>query len=147
MHFDIQTLKPGWSGLSPCLAKYIWGYAGFELVPGGSIPGWSGLQYPCWYQCIYQGATYIPDQTWYKPPPTYLIVTYFPTYLPTYETYFLRNWLPRWNQILTRLRSMHNWVITKVVPFMTKGSLQFWSALEASFLKKTIPHTKRKYGA
>jgi hypothetical protein len=32
----------------------------------------------------------------YKPS-TYLVVTYFPTYLPTYETYFLESWLPRWN--------------------------------------------------
>jgi len=35
---------------------------------------------------------------------------YFPTYLPTYETYLLQNWL-RWNQILTQLRFIHNWVI------------------------------------
>ncbi len=39
----------------------------------------------------------------YKPS-TYLVVTYFPTYLPMYETFFLQNWLPRWNQILTQLR-------------------------------------------
>jgi hypothetical protein len=30
----------------------------------------------------------------YKPS-TYLVVTYFPTYLPIYETYFLQNWLPK----------------------------------------------------
>jgi hypothetical protein len=35
---------------------------------------------------------------------------YFPTHLPIYETY-LQNWLPRWNQILTQLRFIHNWVI------------------------------------
>ncbi len=46
----------------------------------------------------------------YKPF-TYLIVTYFATYLPIYETYFLHNWLPRWNHILTHLRFIHNWVI------------------------------------
>jgi hypothetical protein len=28
-----------------------------------------------------------------------------------YETYFQQNWLPRWNQILTQLRFIHNWVI------------------------------------
>jgi hypothetical protein len=28
----------------------------------------------------------------YKPS-SYLVVTYFPTYLPIYETYFLQNWL------------------------------------------------------
>ncbi len=27
----------------------------------------------------------------------YLEVAYFPTYLPIYETYFLENWLSRWN--------------------------------------------------
>jgi hypothetical protein len=35
---------------------------------------------------------------------TSLVVTYFPTYLFMYESYFLQNWLWRWNQILTRLR-------------------------------------------
>jgi hypothetical protein len=34
----------------------------------------------------------------YKPS-TYLVVTYFPTYLPIYDTYFLQNWLPRLDQI------------------------------------------------
>ncbi len=29
----------------------------------------------------------------YKPS-TYLVVTYFPTYLPIYETYFQQNWVP-----------------------------------------------------
>jgi len=43
----------------------------------------------------------------YKPS-TYLVVTYFPTYLPIYETYFLQNWLPKFNQILTQLRFSHN---------------------------------------
>jgi hypothetical protein len=46
----------------------------------------------------------------YKPS-TYVIITYFPTYLPRRETYFLQTWLPRWNQILTQLRFIHNWVI------------------------------------
>jgi hypothetical protein len=49
----------------------------------------------------------------YKPS-TYLVVTYFPTYLPMYETYLLQNWLPRWNQILTQLKFIHNWVITGI---------------------------------
>ncbi len=31
-----------------------------------------------------------------------------------YKTYFLHNWLPRWNQILTQLRFLHNWVITGI---------------------------------
>jgi hypothetical protein len=35
----------------------------------------------------------------YKPS-TYLKFVYFPTSLPTYETYFLLNWLTRWNQII-----------------------------------------------
>jgi len=49
----------------------------------------------------------------YKPF-TYLVVTYFQTYLPIYETYFLQNWLPRWNQILTQLSFIHNWVLTGI---------------------------------
>jgi hypothetical protein len=46
----------------------------------------------------------------YKPS-TYLQVAYFATYLPISETYFLQNWLLRWNQILPQLRFIHNWVI------------------------------------
>jgi hypothetical protein len=38
----------------------------------------------------------------YKPS-TYLEEVHFPTYLSNYETYFLHNWLPRWNQILTQV--------------------------------------------
>jgi hypothetical protein len=49
----------------------------------------------------------------YKPS-AYLEVGYFPTYLPIYEIYVLRNWLPRWNQILTLLRFIHNWIITDI---------------------------------
>jgi hypothetical protein len=37
-------------------------------------------------------------------PSTHLVVTYIRTYLPMYKTYFLQNWLPMWNQILTQLR-------------------------------------------
>jgi hypothetical protein len=44
-------------------------------------------------------------------PSIYLVVTYFPTYLSIYETYLLQNWLSRWNQILTQLRFIYNWVI------------------------------------
>ncbi len=45
----------------------------------------------------------------YKPS-THLVITYF---LPIYIymiTYFVQNWFPRWNQILTQLRFIHNWV-------------------------------------
>jgi hypothetical protein len=49
----------------------------------------------------------------YKPS-TYLVIAYFPTYLPTYETYFLQNWLLKQNQILTQLRFIHNWVLTGI---------------------------------
>ncbi len=45
---------------------------------------------------------------------TYLVVIYFSTYVPIYETYFLQNWFPRWNHILTQLRFIHNWVITNI---------------------------------
>jgi hypothetical protein len=41
----------------------------------------------------------------------YLVITYFLTYLPIYEIYFVQNWLPTWNQILTQLWINHNWVI------------------------------------
>jgi hypothetical protein len=48
----------------------------------------------------------------YKPS-TYLVITYFPTYLPMFESYFLYNWLPRWNRILTQvevhLHLSNNW--------------------------------------
>jgi hypothetical protein len=46
----------------------------------------------------------------YKPS-SYVVVTYFSTDLPIYETYFLQNWLPRWNQRITQLMFIHNWVI------------------------------------
>lgn len=70
MHSGIQTPKPGWLGVSLAVfgAIHTRGYdADIELVPGGSIPNWSGLQYQCWYQCIYQGMTNIPDQHWFIP--------------------------------------------------------------------------------
>jgi len=44
-------------------------------------------------------------------PSTYLVITYFFKILCMYETCFIQNWLPRWNQILTQLRFIHNWVI------------------------------------
>ncbi len=36
-----------------------------------------------------------------------------------YETYFLLYWLPRWNQILTQLRFIHNWV-TRSIQWMVR---------------------------
>jgi len=37
------------------------------------------------------------------------------SYLSTYIwNLFLKNWLPRWKQILTQLRFIHNWVITGI---------------------------------
>jgi hypothetical protein len=50
----------------------------------------------------------------YRPSMSYIVITHVPTYLPTCETYFVQNWLPRWNQILTQLRFIHNWVITGI---------------------------------
>jgi len=58
----------------------------------------------------------------YKPS-NYLVVTYFPTYLPMCEDYFLQNWLPSWNQILTQLKFIHNWVITGIQWMVGAGSL------------------------
>ncbi len=45
---------------------------------------------------------------------TYLVVIYFLTYLPIYETSFIPNWLPRWNHTLTHLRFIHNWITTGI---------------------------------
>jgi len=53
--------------------------------------------------------------------PTYLVVTYSPPYLPIHDTYFLQNWLPRWNQILTQLRFIHNWVKRRI-----QWMVQWW---------------------
>jgi hypothetical protein len=50
----------------------------------------------------------------YKPS-TYLVITYFPTYLAIVKTYFLQNWLPRWNQILR---------LAKVLEFNLKFDLK-----------------------
>ncbi len=47
-------------------------------------------------------------------PFTFLVVAYFLTYLPIFETYFLQQLLPRWNQILTQLRFIHSWVVMGV---------------------------------
>ncbi len=46
----------------------------------------------------------------YHKPYTYIVITYFPIYLPIHEIYFLQNWLSRWNQKLTQLGFIHNWV-------------------------------------
>ncbi len=53
---------------------------------------------------------------------TYLLVTYFPTYLPIYETYFLQNWLSRWNQILTQLDEQC-WMIMMLMRLMNKDKM------------------------
>jgi len=64
----------------------------------------------------------------YKPS-TYLAVAYFLTYLPTRETYFLQNWLTRWNQILTPVQS-HPQLSNNGHPvdgaLMGAGSLWLW---------------------
>jgi hypothetical protein len=46
----------------------------------------------------------------YKPS-TYLVITYFPTYLPIYETYFLTKLVTKVKPNLTQLKFIHNWVI------------------------------------
>jgi hypothetical protein len=63
-------------------------------------------------------------------PSTYLVVTYFPTYLTIYETYILQNWLPRWNQILTQLRFIQDWVIMDIQSMM-RGGCWFTAATKA----------------
>ncbi len=52
----------------------------------------------------YKPSTYLPS--------SYLFSTYLPIYIS--QTYFLQNWLLSWNQILTQLRFIHNWVITGI---------------------------------
>jgi hypothetical protein len=51
----------------------------------------------------------------------YLVVSYFPTYLPIYETYFLQYRLPRWNQRLTQWKFIHNWVIMGIQQMGIQG--------------------------
>jgi hypothetical protein len=56
---------------------------------------------------IYFFGTYVT----YRQIHTHLCIRYgVQTSIYIYETYFLQNWLPRWNQILTLLRFIHNWV-------------------------------------
>jgi len=62
---------------------------------------------------------------------TFLLLTYFPTYLPIYRTYFFHNGLQRWNHILTQLKFIHNRVITSVVQFfLFKLFKRRWKHLE-----------------
>ncbi len=44
---------------------------------------------------------------------SYLVsINHLFSYLPTYRTYLLQNWLPKWNQILlSQLRFIPNWVV------------------------------------
>jgi hypothetical protein len=56
----------------------------------------------------------------YKPP-SYLVVTYFPTYLARYETYFLQSCLPRWNQMLINSVEVHPQVGTYLPTYLPGG--------------------------
>jgi hypothetical protein len=67
----------------------------------------------------------------YKPY-AYLIITYFPTYLLIYETYFLHNWLPRWNQILIQWRFIHNWIIMNI-----QCMVQWWVLVHCGYCYPT----------
>ncbi len=51
---------------------------------------------------------------------TYLPSCYLFSYLSIYifETYFLPNWLPRWNHIQTQLKFIHNRIITGILQWM-----------------------------
>jgi hypothetical protein len=70
-------------------------------------------------------------------PSMYLVVTYFHTYLPIYdETYFLQNWLVRWNQILTQLRFIHNWVIPNIQ--MSNNQPKYHQFIHAESFMKII---------
>ncbi len=69
----------------------------------------------------------------YKPS-TYLVGANFPTYLPIYETYFLQNWLPRLNHILTQLRFNHN---RHLMDGVLVGAGSLWPTLHVVILKTT----------
>ncbi len=72
----------------------------------------------------------------YKPS-THLVVTYFPTDLPIYETLFLQDSLPRWNQILTQLRFIDNWVIMGI-----QWMVSLWMPVQWG--RSPWPHRTRK---
>jgi hypothetical protein len=71
-----------------------------------------------------------------------LVVAYFPTYLPIYETYFLQKWLPRWNQILTQMRLIHNWVTLAVSGWCTGGC---WFFMAPSITRWNMPRKNPCY--
>jgi len=58
----------------------------------------------------------------YKPFTYPVVVTYFPTYLPIHETYFLQNWLSRWNQILTKLDEQC-WIMMMLMRSMSRDKM------------------------
>jgi hypothetical protein len=69
-----------------------------------------------------------------------LALTYFPTYLPIYGTYLLHNWLPRWNQILTQLRFIHNWVMMGI-----QWMVQWWVLVHCGQVIKRSVSIDTKY--
>ncbi len=86
---------------------------------------------------------YVVSKTLMYRSSTYLVVTYFPTSLPIYRTHILQNGLLRWNQILTKLKFIHNWVINGI-QWMVHGvgllvhscfCCTYFSTLHAKFCK------------
>ncbi len=73
-------------------------------------------------------------------PSIYLVVTYFPTYLPIYETYLLQNWLPRWNRILTQLRFIYNWVIMGI-----QWMVRWWVLVHCGQVNKRSVNINTRY--
>ncbi len=74
-------------------------------------------------------------------PSTFLVIIYFPTYL-LHGTYFLQNQLLWWNEILTQLRFIHNWVWSNGQPVdgdLVGADSLSWNDLQAKYF--TVQHT------
>ncbi len=57
------------------------------------------------------------------------LLSIFLTYLLLYRTCLLENGLPKWGQILTQLRFIHNWVIIMGIAWMDGALVEFWFTL------------------
>jgi hypothetical protein len=58
-----------------------------------------------------------------------------------YETYFLQNWLPRWNQILTQLSFIHNLIITGIQWMVCWFTVEPQEQLSITFVLSSYAHT------
>jgi hypothetical protein len=60
------------------------------------------------------------------------------------ETYFLQNWFPRWNPIVTQLRFIHKWVITGIqwMVHFVGALVHLWLALVFVVAVFSLSNTK-----